>query len=387
VFRRARKEGQVTYLPDVGFWAVTRYEDCREILQNKDKYSAEITQQPLVPYSPEVLALFKQRNFNPRPTLSNNEREDHARLRRNTLIAFSPSRNKKLEPYIRELLTDGIEAFIADKKADLVAQIFYQLPALVLFKLLGIPRQDVKKIKLWSDSRLVLSFGKPSLEQQLHAAAHICDYWDYCIELVQSRLDSPQDDLPSDLLETRDGDDSIMTVQDIVNIVYGLLFAGHETTSNMSSNAVLSLLQHRESWEQIVVDPSLIPNAFEECLRFRSSVVAWRRLALEDVEICGVKVTAGEKLLVFLPSANRDEARFDNSEAFDITRKDARRHVAFGYGRHVCLGASLARFESVIILEELSKRLPSMRLVEGQSLMPVEAVQFRGPAQLWVEWD
>ena len=387
MFRRARKDGPVTYLPDVGFWAVTRYEDCREILQNKDKYSAEITQQPLVPYSPEVLALFKQRNFNPRATLSNNEREDHARLRRNTLVAFSPSRNRKLEPYIRQLVVEGVNSFKADKKADLLKQMFYELPALVLFKLLGIPKDDVQKIKRWADSRLVLSFGKPSLEQQLYAADHICDYWDYCVELVQSRLDSPQDDLPSDLLNVRNGDDSVLTVQDIVNIVYGLLFAGHETTSNMSSNAVLSLLQNRESWEQIVANPKLIPNAFEECLRFRSSVVAWRRLALEDVEISGVKVAAGEKLLVFLPSANRDEERFENSEEFDITRKDARRHVAFGYGRHACLGASLARFESVIILEELSKLLPNTRLMQEQSLMPVEAVQFRGPAELWVEWD
>jgi len=373
-------------MPDVGYWAVTKYADTKEILSNKEMFSAEITQQPLIPYSPEVLELFKARNFGPRPTLSNNEREDHARLRLNTLVGFSPSRNTKLEPYIRQLVNDAIDTFKTNSQADLLKQMLYELPALVLFKLLGIPEQDVKDIKMWSDSRLILSFGKPDLQQQLHAANHICDYWDYCITLVQQRIEHPQDDLPSDLLRTRNGDDSILEIDDIVNIVYGLLFAGHETTTNMSSNAVLTLLQHRESWKAIIADPQLIPNAIEECMRFRSSVVAWRRLVRKDVEICGVKLSAGERIMLFLPSANRDEARFEDSEVFDIHRKDARRHVAFGFGRHVCLGASLARLELKIILEELCKRLPELNLVRKQSLMPVEAVQFRGPEELWVEW-
>jgi len=386
LFRRARKEGPVTYMPDVGYWAVTKYADTKEILSNKEYFSAEITQQPLIPYGPEVLELFKRRKFGPRPTLSNNERDDHARLRLNTLVGFSPSRNKKLEPYIRKLVNDAIDAFATDKQADLLKQMLYELPALVLFKLLGIPESDVQDIKMWSDSRLVLSFGKPDMQQQLHAANHICDYWDYCRALVEQRIDNPQDDLPSDLIKTRNGDDSVLEIEDIVNIVYGLLFAGHETTTNMSSNAVLTLLQHQESWQAIVKDPKLIPNAVEECMRFRSSVVAWRRLVRKDVEICGVKVAAGERVMLFLPSANRDEARFDDSEVFDIHRKDARRHVAFGFGRHVCLGASLARLELKIILEELNLRLPGLRLVKEQSLMPVEAVQFRGPEELWVEW-
>jgi hypothetical protein len=116
-------------------------------------------------------------------------------------------------------------------------------------------------------------------------------------------------------------------------------------------------------------------------------VVAWRRLAKCDVELSGVKISAGSRLLCFLPSGNRDESRFENGEVLDIRRKDARKHIAFGFGRHFCLGAPLARFELQIILEELARRLPGLRLAEDQDLMPVETVQFRGPKQLWVEWD
>lgn len=385
-FASARSKGPVTFLPDIGFWAVTKFDDIKAILGDKDRFSSEITLEPLNPLFPEVQELLKERGFSPRPTLSNNEREEHGRIRRNVQIAFSPKRSKSFEPYIRQLVNDAIDRFEHNSRADLIKQMVYELPALVLFKLLGIPESDVLKIKRWADSRLILSFGKPSLEEQLVAAGHLADYWDYCLALVQRRVASSDDDLPSDLLAVRNGDDSILTIEDINNVVFGLLLAGHETTTNMSGNAILSLLQHPESWDAIVADSDLIPNAVEECLRFRSSVVAWRRLAKVDVDIAGEKIPAGSKILCFLPSANRDEARFDNGEVLDIYRKDARKHISFGFGRHFCLGAPLARIELQIIIEELAKRLPGLRLVEDQSLMPVEAVQFRGPKELWVEW-
>lgn len=387
VFRRARSESPVTWLPDIGFWAVTKFDDIKTVLGDKERFSAEITLEPLNPLYPEVLQFLKERNFSPRPTLSNNERDDHTRIRKNVQIAFSPKRNKKLEPYIRQLVNDAIDSFESDKRADLVRQMVYELPALVLFKLLGIPEGDVQKIKMWADSRLILSFGRPSLEDQLIAAGHLADYWDYCLDHVQQRIESPQDDLPSDLLAVRAGDDSILTIEDINNVVFGLLLAGHETTTNMSGNAILSLLENRDSWDAIVANPDLIPNAVEECLRYRSSVVAWRRLAKTDVQLSGVDIVKGSKILCFLPSGNRDETKIENGEAFDIHRADARNHISFGFGRHFCLGAPLARFELILLLEELARRLPGMRLVDDQSLMPVEAVQFRGPKELWVEWD
>lgn len=387
VMRKARAECPTFYLDDIDYWAVTKFADIKTVLGDKDRFSAEITLQPLAPVAPEVQQLLQERGFSPRPTLSNNERDDHARIRRVAQAAFSPRRNKKLEPYIRQLVNAAVDRFEADGRADLVAQLVYELPALVLFKLLGIPESDVQKIKMWADSRLVLSFGKPSVEEQLVAAGHLADYWSYCLDLVQQRITDPQDDLPSDMLEMRAGDDSILEIQDVNNVVFGLLLAGHETTTNMSANAILSLLQNRESWEAIVADSALIPNAAEECLRYRPSVVAWRRLAKTEVELSGATIPEGGRILCFLPSGNRDEGHVENGEELDIHRKDARRHISFGFGRHFCLGAPLARFEFVVLLEELAKRLPTMRLVEDQDLMPVETVQFRGPQELWVEWD
>jgi cytochrome P450 len=387
VFRKARAESPVFYLEDIDYWAVTKYDDIKSVLGDKERFSSEITLQPLRPIAPEVTELFRQRGFAPRPTLSNNENPNHAPVRRVAQAAFSPRRNKKLEPYIRQLVNDAIDGFVADKRADLVAQMVYELPALVLFKLLGIPGKDVQTIKMWADSRLVLSFGKPSVEEQLIAAGHMADYWDYCKDLVQQKIRAPQDDLPSDMLAMRGGEGADIEIEDVNNVVFGLLLAGHETTTNMSANAILTLLQDRASWDAIVADPALIPNAVEECLRFRPSVVAWRRLARTNVEVGGVKIPAGQRVLCYLPSGNRDEEYFPDGETFDIERANARSHVAFGFGRHFCLGAPLARFELAVILEELAKRLPGLRLARDQDLMPVETVQFRGPRQLWVEWD
>ena len=383
----ARAESPVTYLPDIGYWAVSKYEDVKKILGDTENFSAEITLNPLEPFTEEVIALLKERNFTPRPTLSNNTREDHTRIRRHTQIAFAPRRMKTLEPYIRELVDKAVGKFIDDKRADLVGQLVYELPALVLFKLLGVPPEDVAHIKQWADDRLLMTFGRLDPKRQLEAAKNLAEYWDYCLDLVQKKIAEPGDDLPSDMLATRAEDDSALSLEDINNVVFGLLLAGHETTTNASANAILTLLQEDGAWAELAQNPELISGAIEEILRFRPSVVAWRRLAKEPVEIAGVKIPAGDRVLCFLASANRDEDKFENSEVFDMHRKDARAHIAFGFGKHFCLGAPLARFELQVILEELTSRLPDLRLADDQSLAMVETVQFRGPKELWVEWS
>ena len=382
----ARAESPVTYLPDIGYWAVSKYDDIKRILGDTENFSAEITLQPLEPFTDEVVALLKERKFTPRPTLSNNTRDDHTRIRRHTQIAFAPRRMKTLEPYIRQLVDEAVSEFIEDERADLVSQLVYELPALVLFKLLGVPPEDVAHIKQWADDRLLLTFGRLDGERQLEAAKNLAEYWDYCLELVQKKIADPGDDLPSDMLATRAADESALSLEDINNVVFGLLLAGHETTTNASANAILTLLQEEGAWAELAGNPDLIPAAIEEILRFRPSVVAWRRLAREPVEISGVSIPAGDRVLCFLASANRDEDKFENSELFDMHRKDARAHIAFGFGNHFCLGAPLARFELQIILEELTKKLPNLRLLDDQSFAMVETVQFRGPKELWVEW-
>jgi cytochrome P450 len=186
------------------------------------------------------------------------------------------------------------------------------------------------------------------------------------------------------MLALRDGDEAILTDNELKSTVFGLLFAGHETTTNAAGNLLLELLSRPEHWQRLVAEPRLIPNAVEEGLRFASPVVTWRRRALENVEIAGTIIPKGSSILLSLASANRDEHRFKNGETFDIERRDAARHVAFGTGIHHCLGAPLARLELRIIVEELAAAFPGMRLVEDQEIDMLATVAFRGPTRLRV---
>jgi ferredoxin-NADP reductase len=164
------------------------------------------------------------------------------------------------------------------------------------------------------------------------------------------------------------------------------IVAAHETTANATANALKLLLQHPQAWRDICDDPSLIPNAVEECLRHNGSVAAWRRLATKDVKIGGIDIPAGSKLLIVTSSANHDQHQFADADLFDIRRENASDQLTFGYGAHQCMGKNLARMEMQIFLDELTRRLPHMRLAE-QRFTYVPNTSFRGPEHLYVEWD
>jgi cytochrome P450 len=165
------------------------------------------------------------------------------------------------------------------------------------------------------------------------------------------------------------------------------LAASHQTTSYGSSNAVLLLLQHRESWEQICSDPALIPGAVDECLRFSPPLYSWWRTAKKDTEINGVPIPAGGRLLLFMGAGNFDPEVFDDPDRFDIRRPNAKKHLTFGYGPHTCLGNPLARLEIKVSLEELTRRLPHMRLAEPQEIEFRPTASARAPRAFHVEWD
>jgi cytochrome P450 len=163
--------------------------------------------------------------------------------------------------------------------------------------------------------------------------------------------------------------------------------AGHEPTTNLLSNGLRQVLAHREVWHALCQHPAYIPNTVEELLRFDTSAVAWHRRTRRPVDMGGVSLPAGARLLLLLGSANHDEAHFPDPERLDIHRANAKEHLSFGFGIHYCLGAPLARLEMLIALELLTTRLPGMRLVEGQSLAFLPNTTVRGPQQLWVEWE
>jgi cytochrome P450 len=203
-------------------------------------------------------------------------------VRRLAHVAFTPRRVAAMEPLVRELTRLSVEKRLSSGRADLVRDLAWGLPALVSFRVLGIPDGDVVRVKAGAESRLLLMWGRPNDDAQIRLVQGMAAFWRYAETLVASRAEHPRDDFTSDLLLARDGDLPALTHQEVTQIVYELLFAGHETTG-LIGNATRRLLAERHAWEEICRDPSLIPNAIEEVLRFDSSVIAWRRKTTEPV--------------------------------------------------------------------------------------------------------
>jgi cytochrome P450 len=386
-FAHARAATAVFYSPDLDYWVVTRYHDIRRILQTPKVYSAANTLAPLQPLCPAAGRLLAEGGFRPVPTLTNSDPPGHSRVRRLTNVAFTPRRVAAMEPFVRELTGRFLEERLSSGRADLIHDLAWDLPALVIFRVLGVPDEDVPRVKAGAENRLLLMWGRPGEDEQVRLAQGMAAFWRYAEALVASRAEGPLDDFTSDLLRARAGDLLALSQQEVTQIVYELLFAGHETTTGLIGNALRQLLTHRQAWQEICRDASLIPNAVEEVLRFDSSVIAWRRQTTQAVQIASVPVPAGANLLLLLGSANRDPAVFEDPEHFDIYRHNAREHLSLGQGAHFCLGAPLARLEARVVLEELSARLPSLRLVPGQALRFQPNTTFRGPLSLLVEWD
>lgn len=381
----ARAEAPVFYSEELGYYVVTRYADVKATFDNWQVFASDNAQAPLRPMCAEGKEIMRQGGFTAYSGLSARVPPDHTRIRKLAQSCFGPRRFKSIEPKIREIVTRAIDAFAERGKANFFAEFAYDVPALVLFKLVGIPDSDVPKVKRWAVSRALLTWADLTDEEQLPHARNMVEYWNYCQDLVRDRYDNPADDLPGDLVRLKqEGAD--ITNEEIAGVLYSVLFAGHETTTTLMANGVRELLTHRKNWDAMVADPSLIPGAVDEILRFTPSIVTWRRRATEDTEIGGVKVPANSNVLVIMASANRDDTVFDHPNDFDIQRANARNHLSFGYGIHFCLGQQLAKLEFSIMLEELTRRLPNMRLSPDQKFEFVRNISFRVPTALHVEW-
>jgi cytochrome P450 len=386
-FEEVRRATPVFFSPGINYWVVTRYRDVRQIFATPAVFSASNALSLIQPACPAADKILDEGGFRPIPTLTNVDPPAHTRVRRLANVAFKPRRVAAMEPFVRELVVRFCDRYFERGRADLIGDFAWELPALVIFRVLGIPDEDVPGVKAGSQNRILFTFGRPSAEEQCRLARGMAEFWRYAEQLVAARAAEPREDFTTDLLLAREGDLPALTPAEVTTIVYGLLTAGHETTTALLGNAFLRLLTHRSTWEEIRRDPGLIPNAIEEVLRIDSSVIAWRRRTTQAVEIGGVAVPRDANLLLLIGSANRDPAVFADPERFDIHRDNANQNLAFGHGPHFCLGAPLGRLEARIVLEEFSARFPKMNLVPKQKLSFQPNISFRGPCSLLAEWS
>jgi len=383
-WKQLREEKPVFQDPESGYWIITRHADIKAVFDDWKTFSSENAQAPMRPMCDAGKQIMKDGGFTVYSGLSARVPPDHTRIRKLAQSAFGPRRFKAIQPQIEAIIDRHLIKIAAAGECDFFRDVAYDVPALVLFALMGIPDADVPKVKDWAASRALLTWGNLSDEDQLPLAHKMVAYWSYCRGLVAARKKTPGDDFPTDMVRTQaDGGD--ITDEEIAGLMYSVLFAGHETTTTLMSNAVITLMSNRDAWNAICADPGLIPAATEELLRFEPSIVSWRRKAKTDAKIGGIAIPKGADILLVMGSGNRDAAAFENAESFDIERQNARNHLSFGYGIHFCIGFQLAKMELGIMLRELTARFPNMTLKPDQQIDYLHNISFRVPNQVMVD--
>ena len=361
-FARMREEGPVTQvvLPHGDrVWLVTRYADVRAALTDprlhKD-WAGKLTAPDWVP--DEVTGYLSVHMLNTDPP-------NHTRLRKLVSKAFTARRVAGLRPRVEAItasLLDALEARVraGEETVDLIEAFAFRLPVTVICELLGVPAQDQAEFRQWSDA-IVSDEGEAGSFRAAGTAMY-----HYFTKLVAAKRVQPADDMVSALIEAQDSGDSL-DERELIAMLFLLLVAGHETTTNLIASGTLALLTNPAELDRLRADPSLLPGAVEELLRYVNPLNhATDRFTLEPVEIGGVTIPAREWVLCVTSSANRDPGRFSDADRLDVGR-DAGGHVAFGHGIHYCVGAPLARLEGEIAFGALLARFPGLSLAEDPS--------------------
>lgn len=385
--RWAREKEPIFWSPKLGYWVVTRYDDIKAIFRDNLTFSPSNALEKITPTGDEANAVLASYGFALNRTLVNEDEPAHMPRRRALMDPFTPEALKHHEPMVRALARDYVDRFIDDGRADLVDQMLWEIPLTVALHFLGVPEEDMDTLRKYSIAHTVNTWGRPKPEEQVAVAHAVGNFWQFAGKVLDKMRENPEADgwMQYGLRKQRELPD-VVTDSYLHSMMMAGIVAAHETTANATANAMKLLLQHPDVWREVCEDPSLIPNAVEECLRHNGSVAAWRRLVTADAQVGGVDLPAGSKLLIVTSSANHDEGHFADGDLFDIRRDNASDHLTFGYGSHQCMGKNLARMEMQIFMEEFARRMPHMTL-SAQTFSYVPNTSFRGPEHLWVEWE
>jgi len=352
-YARLRTEAPVyrTKLPDKrNVWLVTRYSDVLSVLKD-DRFGKDkaIAQTP-----PWLPGMFKPLVRN----MLDVDAPDHTRLRGLVQKVFLPRLIENLRQRIQDL-TDGLLNRVQTRgRMDLIGDYALHIPTTIIAEMLGVPVKDRLKFHRWSSAAISSSSSRWGI---LVALPHGVAFLRYLQRLAKARRANPEDDLVTALVRVEEAGDKL-SEDELLAMIFLLLVAGHETAVNLIGNGMLALLQNPGELEELRSNPSLIKSAVEELLRYNGPLeTATERYTREDTAVADVTIPRGELVLAVLASANRDERQFEHADSLDL-RREPNPHVAFGYGVHYCLGASLARLEGQIAIATLLRRMPDTRL-------------------------
>lgn len=333
-----------------GHWVFTRYEDIHEIVRNQEVFSSEsVNIPPTIGQDGPLIPL----EIDP---------PDHNIYRSLLTPLFSPKRMAAMETEVRRIVTELIDDIEGKDRIDFIEAFAKPLPTKVFLAMMGWPLEDAERFHHWTDT---IVMGKPGASEEEATAVRMeaaMEVYAYFAEMLDERMENPDaaaDDVTAVLVNGKFGDRDL-TQFEMLNLLFLLMIGGLHTVQGQLAHSVIYFAEHPEQRKKLVEDPDLVPSAVEEMLRYESAV-APARVVKQDIEIGGVQLKAGDRVLIPLGAADRDPEQFSNPDDVDLSR-EPNPHLAFGGGRHRCLGSHLARIELRIAFEEIHRRFPDYKL-------------------------
>ncbi|MDA2299568.1 MULTISPECIES: cytochrome P450 family protein [Bacillus cereus group] len=358
IYKESRKKQPILFVNQVEIgkeWLITRYEDALPLLKD-NRLKKDWTNV----FSQDIKNMYLSVDNSDHLTthMLNSDPPNHSRLRSLVQKAFTPKMIAQLDGRIQRIADDLISDIERKGTLNLVDDYSFQLPIIVISEMLGIPKEDQAKFRIWSHA-VIASPETP--EEIKETEKQLSEFITYLQYLVDIKRKEPKEDLVSALI-LAESEGHKLSARELYSMIMLLIVAGHETTVNLITNTVLALLENPNQLQLLKDNPKLIDSAIEEGLRYYSPVeVTTARWAAEPFQIHDRTIEKGDMVVIALASANRDETVFENPEVFDITREN-NRHIAFGHGSHFCLGAPLARLEAKIAITTLFNRMPELQI-------------------------
>ncbi len=385
LYKELRENHPVYFAEELSAWLVTRYDDVTNCFRDPRLSSnrSALFEYQMKAIGADFAGDFIERN---RLMMINRDGVEHLSLRRVTSPGFSPQALDVYLPSIRRVMGSLVDRVQNQGEMDVVQEIAYQLPILVLAEFLGLPPEDGQRLQRLS--KPLADFVSPRrgtdpLELTRAATQASAELSAYLDELITRRRQNPGQDLISRMIEA-----GKMSQEELVSNTFVMVTAGHTTTTDQLSNGLHDLLSHPEQLEMLRMNPALVKSAVEEMLRFNPAAAFFTRIAAQDIQLRGKDIKKGQLVFLGMAAANRDPAVFTDPDRFDITRDHMQqKHMSFGFGPHHCLGAGLARRELEVAIETLLHRLPGLRLDDRRPAQPrFEGLVFRGFNSLPVRW-
>jgi len=371
-FRWLRKNDPIHWDEKNQLFVISKYDDLVYISKNAQIFCSGEGTRPNMPTKLSIVDMDEPR---------------HGQLRKLINKGFSPRMVSKLEVYFRDMTRKAVDRIAKTGRCDFVMAVSVPLPLELIAELIGIDKKDRDRFHVWSDDMIASDgfYHDPKIMQR--ATEAFSEYVTYLHDAIEERKKMPRDDLMSILVHAKEGgllgqdnnhkanarekvaeQDLEMAGDEMLMFLVTLMIAGNETTRNAISGGISALIENPAERQKLVDDPSLIPLAADEIVRYVSPVLNFQRTATQDTELRGKKIKKGQKVLLCYPSANRDEDVFKDPDRF-IADRDPNPHIGFGIGNHFCLGANLARMEIRVVLEEVLKRIPDLEYTDGPPKM------------------